>query len=168
MRVLLSCARACPGAQCAHVRARNELKKTHKLKPALTTMDIHTIQATTDDGFSSPTFHRGPPPPGVDVQTWTRFLDEANVAVQFHWCPSCFLWAFCCFIPFCCNYHNKNIGPRMQSLCETWNQSSLLPVGVAIRYDMHTERVLVSSVGQPGQVGATLVTYHRLTFYKTA
>ena len=142
--------------------------KSYKLQAALTTMDIHSIQATSDDGLSSPTFHRGPPPPGIDVQTWTQFLDEANVAVQFHWCPSCFLWALCCFIPFFCNYHNKNIGPRMQSLCETWNQSSLLPVSVAIRYDMHTERVLVSSVGQPGHVGATLETYHRLTFYKTA
>ena len=64
--VPLSCARACPGAQCAYVRARNESNKIHKLKPALTTMDIHTIQATTEDGFSSPTFHRGPPPPGID------------------------------------------------------------------------------------------------------
>jgi hypothetical protein len=130
-------------------------------------MEILTIQATSEDGFTNPTFQPGPPPPGIDAQAWTRFLGEANDAVQFHWCPACLFWAVCCFIPFFCNFHNKNIQPRMQALCDTWNSSNLLPAGITIRYHMQTERVLQHSVGQAG-AGATLDTHHRLTFHKAA
>mmetsp|Transcript_105166 Transcript_105166/g.181344 ORF Transcript_105166/g.181344 Transcript_105166/m.181344 type:complete len:149 (-) Transcript_105166:333-779(-) len=131
-----------------------------------TTNALCTLDATTANGFSDPSYSTHFPSAlaasGVTPQAWSEFIKEANKAVAYQWCPSCALWALCCFLPFFCNRHNKNRRAPMKALCQRWNSCPDFST-VHVEYSMVTEKVLVHAVGKPG-AGATLETYHRLVF----
>ncbi len=74
----------------------------------------------------------------IDEAKWMSLMAEANAAARFRWCPSCAIWAVCCFIPlFCLNQHNKNVQPYMQALVDKWDNGEL-PSGISVSYEMAT------------------------------
>eukprot|EP00405_Crypthecodinium_cohnii_P018763 CAMPEP_0206477700 /NCGR_PEP_ID=MMETSP0324_2-20121206/35575_1 /ASSEMBLY_ACC=CAM_ASM_000836 /TAXON_ID=2866 /ORGANISM="Crypthecodinium cohnii, Strain Seligo" /LENGTH=144 /DNA_ID=CAMNT_0053953787 /DNA_START=67 /DNA_END=501 /DNA_ORIENTATION=+ len=129
---------------------------------------ICTISANSSDGFSSPAYSTNLPPDlaasGIDSGKWKKLIEEANEAVKFRWCPQCAIWAGCCFLPFFCNQHNKNIRPYMEELCDRWNKGEL-PAGLHVKYEMVTEAQSVkASNGSAAGKGSTLETYHKIHF----
>jgi hypothetical protein len=131
---------------------------------------LATISANSEEGFSDPVYSAPLPAAlvevGFDQAKWRALLAECNQHVKFEWgligvgCLLGVLPGMCCFLA---NMHQTGIASRMKPFCDRVNaEGVLLPANVRMEYAFVTEKKLVQAGG--GQ-GATLESYHRLTFY---
>jgi hypothetical protein len=122
-------------------------------------MELATIAAFTETGFSDPVFNDSLPTSlaeaGMTEEQWTTFLKSANNSVKFQWGID----TICLFL---CNRHNKKVAMNMQNFVQDCDD--LLPAGVQILYEMKTlDQVVVHA---DASTGSTMQTYHKLMFSK--
>jgi len=126
-------------------------------------MELASISATTETGFSDPKYSDVLPAPlaenGVTEETWSKFIAQANHSVKFDWNFA----SICCFF---CNYHNKQVATKMENFCQ--DAKSLLPANMQVSYKTETEKTTVHTHDNYGAgKGGQLNTYHKLIFTKS-
>lgn len=135
---------------------------------------LYKLSAESDDGISNAKFRNVPRALPTELQLlssnsngddaeWQIFLEQAATAAQFQCNPLLYLLVPCLFFA---NVHNKAIRPKMEALCEEWNNNHTLfsSRNVVVRYEFNTRSEIVNYSHQPGHAGKTLVTTHDLIF----